>query len=72
MAPKKTDEQDMHKASLALAIPGLLFAGPIVGWLLGEWLQRLTGWGDWMVFAGILLGIFSGGYETWRIIRRIS
>ena len=69
---EKKPDDSWAQASLAITIPGLLFAGPVVGFLLADLLQRKTGCGDWVIFVGILLGIVSGSYETYKIIRRLD
>lgn len=60
------------QAGMALAIPSLLLAGPLGGYLLGVGLQRWLGWGDWVIGALVLLGSASAVRETIRIIRRLN
>ena len=39
---------------------GLSFVLPLTGFLfLGLWLHRSLGWGEWTVWAGLILGISS-------------
>lgn len=71
-SPKRDREDAWAKTSLAITIPGLLFAGPVVGFLLADFIQKRTGAGDWIILVGVLVGMISGGYETYKIIRRLS
>lgn len=39
---------------------GLTVALPLAGFiLLGVWLHESCGWGDWTVWAGIFMGLYS-------------
>lgn len=39
---------------------GLSFAVPLAGFLfLAVWLNRSCGWGNWVVWAGLALGLYS-------------
>ena len=60
------------QAALALMIPSLMLAGPVVGfgiaWLIGRW----TGWRpQWFTILMVLLGLAAGIRETIRVIRRL-
>jgi len=62
----------LRSASLALAIPTLLVAGPLVGLFLGLWVGRLLGHSRVGLVAGLLLGCAAAARETIRVIRRIQ
>lgn len=57
---------------LALSIPTLLAAGPLVGFGLGWLIRHWTGWGEWVTWVMVLLGIVAGIRETVLVIRRLS
>jgi len=63
---------DWQAASLALSIPGLFIAGPLVGYALGWALNNYLGWPDWWLGVGTLLGLVSGSYESYVILKRLS
>lgn len=45
---------------------GLSVAFPLAGFiLLAVWLQRSLGWGDWVIWAGLILGL-SGAVSGFR------
>ena len=49
----------MRGLALGISIPMTLVAGPLLGWLLGAWLDRLLGTGYWLVVM-IVLGTIGG------------
>jgi F0F1-type ATP synthase assembly protein I len=57
-------------AGLLLAIPTLLIVSPVVGFLIGDWLDRRAGTAPWLAIVGLGLGFAAGGRETYRIYRR--
>jgi F0F1-type ATP synthase assembly protein I len=73
MAPRPKKESsgpDYRAAGLLLAIPTLLIVAPLVGFFLGNWLDRRFSTGPWLGIAGLVLGFAAAGRETWRIYRR--
>lgn len=39
---------------------GLSVVAPLVGWiLLALWLRNSHGWGDWVLWCGIILGVLT-------------
>lgn len=55
---------------------GLSVAAPLAGFiLLAVWLRDSWGWGDWVIWVGVILGILSavsGLRSSLRILGRIS
>ena len=55
---------------------GLSIALPLAGFtLLGVWLHRQMGWGQWCVWAGLALGLVcavSGFRDSLRAMERMS
>ena len=75
MAPqpdKKSPGPDFRTAGLLLAIPTLLIVAPLVGFFLGNWLDRRFSTGPWLGLAGLGLGFAAAGRETWQIYRRYT
>ncbi len=71
---KATDgtRKQWQAASLALAIPGYLLAGPLVGYALGWCLDDYFGLPSWTMIVGVLLGIAGGLRESYIAIKRLS
>lgn len=49
----------MRGLALGFSIPMTLIAGPLLGWLIGAWLDRLLGTGHWLIVM-IVLGTVAG------------
>lgn len=49
----------MRGLAVGLSIPSLLVAGPLVGWLIGTWLDNRLGTAYWMVIL-IIAGTLAG------------
>ena len=60
----------LRSAGLLLAIPTLLIVSPLVGFFLGNWLDRRFHTSPWLMIAGLVLGFVAGGRETYQIYRR--
>lgn len=74
--PDDIPENQWRSASLALTIPTMLAAGPLVGYFLGWGATRLFSltdpWDSRARIVGVLVGTVAGIHETVKIIRRIS
>lgn len=77
MKPNKQNLPDDQSANLAtqlglaLSIPTLLAAGPLVGYGLAWLIRRWTGWGPWVTMVMVLLGIAAGIREVVQVIKRL-
>ena len=60
----------LRTAGLLLAIPTLLIVAPLVGFFLGNWLDRRFHTTPWLMIAGLVLGFVAAGRETYRIYQR--
>jgi F0F1-type ATP synthase assembly protein I len=62
--------EGLRSAGLLLAIPTLLIVSPLVGFFIGNWLDRRFNTSPWLVIVGLILGFVAAGRETYRIYRR--
>lgn len=60
----------LRSAGLLLAIPTLLIVAPLVGFWVGDWLDRRFRTGPWLGLAGLVVGFAAAGRETYQIYRR--
>ena len=60
----------LRTAGLLLAIPTLLIVAPLVGFFLGDWLDKRFHTRPWLMIVGLVLGFVAAGRETYRIYRR--
>jgi len=56
---------------LALVLPFIMAAGPVVGYFIGAWIGRLVGDPFWPRMIGLAVGVAAGVHQTFQIIRRI-
>jgi ATP synthase protein I len=56
---------------LGFTLLGLLVAGPLVGYLLGDWLDRKFGT-SWLTWVCLLIGFAAAGRQIYLIARRIQ
>ena len=57
--------------AIAASLLGFLIAGPMAGYLIGDWLARKLGWG-WLTWFVTLLGFAAAGRQIYLIARRIQ
>ena len=62
--------RELRSAGLLLAIPTLLIVSPLVGFFLGNWLDRRFHTPPWLTILGLILGFAAGARETYLIYRR--
>lgn len=62
----------MRQVGAALSIPGLLLAGPLVGYGLGWTAKTYLGAPAWITLVMLLLGLISGIRESILVIRKLS
>ena len=60
----------LRTAGLLLAIPTLIIVSPLVGFFLGNAVDRWLKTSPWFMVIGLILGFVSGARETYRIYRR--
>jgi hypothetical protein len=52
---------------------GVLFPLSIVaGYLLGRWIGRALGVGEWLAFLGAALGVAAGFWNLYRLLRGLE
>jgi F0F1-type ATP synthase assembly protein I len=56
---------------LGLSLLAMLVAGPIAGYLVGDWLDRKLGT-SWLTWLCLLIGFAAAGRQIYLIARRIQ
>ena len=62
--------EGLRSAGLLLAIPTILIVAPLVGFFIGNWLDRRFKTSPWLGIIGLILGFAAAGRETFLIYRR--
>lgn len=70
--PDENSRRDIKQIGLYAAIPGLLLAGPLIGYVIGWWLDGKFGTAPYLSALGVLMGIAAAGLEIFQIIRKAS
>ncbi len=65
-------ESAIRHVGVALSIPGLLLAGPLVGYGLGWAAMTYLGAPRWVTMVCLVLGLISGIRESILVVKRIS
>lgn len=68
----KEPGKDLRSIGLLTAVPGLLLAAPLIGMGIGWYLDKKLGTDPYLMVVGVLMGIASGGIETYRLIKKAS
>jgi F0F1-type ATP synthase assembly protein I len=70
-SPEKTGRW-LRPIGLLTAIPFVLLFGPLIGYFIGDWLDKRFGTEPWLMTIFIALGFVAAGREVWGLIRRAS
>jgi cyanate permease len=61
-----------RQVGVLTALPFVMLAGPLAGYLAGSWLDRRFGTGNLLLIILILLGTAGAGRETFKLIQLAS
>ena len=73
--PGESDEEKqkaMRQTGVYLTIPFALGIPPVLGWLIGKWLDDTFGTQPVLMYIFIALGFAAGFREVYRIIKRFG
>lgn len=70
-SPEKTGRW-LRPIGLLTAIPFVLLFGPLIGYFIGDWLDKRFGTEPWLMTIFIVMGFVAAGREVWGLIRRAS
>ncbi|SYZ72373.1 conserved hypothetical protein [Candidatus Zixiibacteriota bacterium] len=68
--PKKKGGMEFRQLGLLGTIPILLAVGPLVGFLIGRWLDSKLGTEPYLMVLFLAFGFVAAGREIYRIIKR--
>lgn len=66
------DLQLLGRFGIALSVPVVLAAGPLLGYVLGSALDRRWHTSPWVMSLGVILGGSASCIEVYRILRWIG
>jgi ATP synthase protein I len=59
----------MKQIGLLTSLPFIMVAGPLVGYFIGEWLDRILDTSPYLTVVLIVMGLISSGRETYKLIK---
>ena len=68
--PQGKKWKEFRRAGMLAAIPALLAIGPILGWFVGDFLDRKLSTEPWLAYIGILVGFVAAGREVYHLAKR--
>ena len=68
--PNRKNDKDYRQIALLGAVPGLLIAGPAVGFFIGQWADRKFGTDPWLVVTGLVLGFTAATFQIIDLVKR--
>ena len=74
MPERKPDDKFKlaRQMGIAITIPMVLLAGPLVGWFIGSWLDKKFGTEPWFLTIMLIMGLAAGIRQTIQLIKQIS
>lgn len=67
--PEEKEENRLKQIGAFITIPFVLAVSPIIGWLIGSWLDEQLGTDPYLMYSLIFLGFLAGFRELFRIIK---
>lgn len=66
------DPKRMRQLGAYITIPFILAVSPVLGWLIGSWLDGQLNTKPYLMYLFILLGFIAGFREVYRLIKRFG
>ncbi len=63
-------DKSMAQISLLAAVPAMLIAGPAVGFIAGQWLDKKFDSDPVCLLIGLILGFATAGREIYRLVQK--
>ena len=71
MDPGKKENEEL-KIGIFVTIPFVLATPPILGWFIGQWLDKKLATEPYLMYILVILGFVAGFRELYRIIKRFG
>ena len=68
--PGKGAGKYIRQVGLLGTVPILLAVGPVVGFLIGRWLDGKFGTEPYLMIVFLIFGFVASGKEVWKIIKQ--
>lgn len=65
-------QKTIRQLAVFITIPFVMAVPPVLGWLIGVWLDEKLGSTPFLMYVFILLGFAAGFREVYRLIKRFG
>ena len=69
---KEKSGRDLRQIGLLTAVPTLLLAGPLIGFFVGQWIDKKLETEPYLAAAGVIMGLVAAGIEIANLLRKAS
>lgn len=66
------DQKNLRQIGIYSTVPFVLAIPPVLGWLIGGWLDGKIGSSPYLMYIFMILGFVAGFREVYRIIKRFG
>ena len=70
--PNERPSNYLKQTGLLGTIPAIMLAAPLIGFFGGQWADGKLDTEPYLMILGILLGVGSAGYETYKLIKKAT
>jgi ATP synthase protein I len=60
----------LRRASLLTAIPLVLAIAPVIGFFIGDFLDKKLGTGPYLMIVFVVLGFIAGAREVYKLVKK--
>ncbi len=69
-SPDRKRDKSFAQVGLLTTVPGILIAGPLIGFFAGKWVDSLLGTKPYLMLVGIGMGLAASGIEIYRVLKK--
>lgn len=69
---KDDDAPDLKKVGMLITIPFMLAVPPVIGLLIGHFLDRYFGTDPYLMYFLLILGLIAGIREFYRLVKKVG
>lgn len=69
---KPENENSLRQIGVFITIPFVLALPPILGWLIGNWLDKKLNTEPYLMYIFVVLGLAAGFREVFRLIKKFG
>lgn len=72
LTPEDNKRKNFKQFGVYITVPFVLAVPPVLGWLIGSWLDQTLATAPYLMYMFILLGFVAGFRELYRIIKKFG